>query len=357
MKNRWLNSGSMSRNIPDIPNRENNGTLNFGCTGVDYPFTFVTSGKFSGFDVEIATRFAAKMGMKLHIQTFVFSSLITAISSNKIDFAAGCIAITEERAKKMAFSNPYMHTNTAAVVLSADNTDANAGIINSVKRDFYNTFIQDGRYQLLIDGVGCTVKISIFSVLFGTLLGFLICWMRMSSRKWLVNLTKAYIYIFRGIPQVVLLMLLFYVVFASSRMDGVIVSIIGFSITFSAYVCEMFRSSIESVNKGQTEACLAMGFTPFQAFRYITFPITVQRVFPVYIGEVIALIKSTSIVGYIAVEDLTKMSDMIRSLTFDAFFSLIVVTIIYFILIILTISGLRTLQKKTAPKRNKFYKP
>lgn len=354
--NRWMSDNATLSSMPNIPNPEDKGSFTFGCTGVDFPYTFVKNGKPAGLDIELVSRFAAKYGLKMEVKSFNFNSLITAISTGKIDVAANCISITAERSKKINFSNPYLSTNTAVVTLSKNAAEAETGIWSSLKKNVDQTFVQDSRYLLLLDGIGCTIRISIFSVLFGTLLGFLICWMRMSNKQCLVAFTKAYIYFFRGIPQVVLLMLLFYAIFASTSLSGEVVSVIAFSMSFSAYVCEMFRTSIESVGKGQTEACLAMGFTPWQSFRLITFPITVQRVFPVYIGEVIALIKSTSIVGYITVEDLTKVSDMIRSLTFDAFFSLIVVTIIYFILIVLTINGLKIIQKHTARKQHKFYK-
>lgn len=350
---RWFGKGNKYSKMPVIPNKGDKGVIRMGTTAVYYPYSFVQDGRYAGMDIELPERFAASIGMKLDIQTFTFPSMITAISTGKIDMASNTISVTEERAKMIAFGNPHMWSKSGAAVMSAKGRE-NENFIASLKNNIYKTFVQDDRYKLLLKGIWCTVKISVLSILLGTILGFLICWMRMSSVKWLVKFTKAYIYFFRGIPQVVFLMLLFYVVFASSKLSGEIVSIIGFGITFSAYVCEMFRTSIESVNKGQIEAGLAMGFTPFQSFRFFTLPIMIQRVFPVYIGEVIGLIKATSIVGYIAVEDLTKASDMIRSLTFDAFFSLIVITIIYFILIVLAINGLKSIQKLTAPKRNKF---
>ena len=101
---------------------------------------------------------------------------------------------------------------------------------------------------------------------------------------------------------------------------------------FAAYVSEMFRTSISSISYGQTEAGLAMGFGKVKTFRYVVLPQAIDRVLPVYRGEFISLVKMTSIVGYIAVQDLTKASDIIRSRTFDAFFPLIVVAIIYFLL-------------------------
>jgi polar amino acid transport system substrate-binding protein len=136
----------------------------------------------------------------------------------------------------------------------------------------------------------------------------------------------------RGIPVLVVLMLIFYVVFASVNIDPVFVSVIAFGMNFAAYAAEIYRAGIESIDRGQTEAGVAMGFTKVQIFLDIILPQTVMRILPVYKGEFITLVKMTSIVGYIAVQDLTKASDIIRSRTFDAFFPIIMVAVLYFLI-------------------------
>jgi polar amino acid transport system substrate-binding protein len=189
------------------------------------------------------------------------------------------------------------------------------------------------------------------AALLGTLLGAIVCMMRMSKSRMLRLVAKVYIDLLRGIPQVVLLMLMFYVVFSAFDISGVWVATFTFAMNFAAYVSEMFRTSIESVKKGQTEAGVAMGFSKTKTFLYIVLPQAVQRVLPVYKGEFIALVKMTSIVGYIAVQDLTKASDIIRSRTFDAFFPLIMVAILYFLLAWSLTLLLEKIQVGTAPKR------
>jgi ABC-type amino acid transport system permease subunit len=154
--------------------------------------------------------------------------------------------------------------------------------------------------------------------------------MRMSKLRWLRIPAKIYIDILRGTPVLVLLMLIFYVVFASVNISPVFVAVIAFGMNFAAYIAEIFRAGIQSIDRGQTEAAIAIGFTPVQSFVHIILPQTIQRILPVYKGEFISLVKMTSIVGYIAVQDLTKASDIIRSRTFDAFFPLIIVAILYF---------------------------
>ena len=154
----------------------------------------------------------------------------------------------------------------------------------------------------------------------------------MSKLPWLSGPARVYISILRGMPVLVLLMLIFYVVFASVDIDPLLVAIIAFGMNFAAYVSEIFRTGIEGVDRGQTEAGIAMGFCKVQTFLHVVLPQTVQRILPVYKGEFISLVKMTSIVGYIAVQDLTKASDIIRSRTFDAFFPLIMVALLYFLI-------------------------
>ncbi len=197
---------------------------------------------------------------------------------------------------------------------------------------FNNNLIKEKRWKLILDGLWNTVLISIMSILLGTTIGVGICALRMSKSTVCQAIAKAYINLIRGIPVLVLLMILFYIVFAQVGLDAVVVSIIAFALNFAAYVSEMFRSGLDGIDPGQRKAGIAMGFTNFQTFRYIILPQAVKRVLPVFKGESISLVKTTSIVGYIAVADLTKASDIIRSRTFDAFFPLIVITIIYFIL-------------------------
>jgi len=202
----------------------------------------------------------------------------------------------------------------------------------SVSDSFYNNLIAEDRYRMILDGLKVTLLITFCAAIFGTLLGGLVCWMRMSRRKWVSTTAKVYIDIMRGTPVLVLLMLMYYVVMAPVNATGIVVAIITFAMNMAAYVSEMLRTAIEGIDRGQTEAGLALGYTRRQTFFKIVLPQVVKAVMPVYQGEVISLLKGTSIVGYIAVADMTRASDLIRSRTFDAFFPLIVTAIIYFLI-------------------------
>jgi polar amino acid transport system substrate-binding protein len=205
-------------------------------------------------------------------------------------------------------------------------------LIGSITESFTNNLIAEDRYRMILDGLQVTLLITLYSAVLGTLMGGLVCWMRMSRRTWLQQVAKVYIELMRGTPVLVLLMLMYYVVMAPLDATGIVVAIVTFAMNTAAYISEMLRTTIQGIDRGQTEAGLALGFTPRQTFFHVVLPQVVKAVMPVYQGEVISLLKGTSIVGYIAVADMTRASDLIRSRTFDAFFPLIVTAIIYFLM-------------------------
>ena len=245
-------------------------------------------------------------------------------------------SVTEERKLVMSFGATYYQCHPIILVRDdesqAGESSEDLSFIDSIKDSFYRNFIFEDRYNFLLEGLWETIVISFFSLIVGTILAALLCWMRMSKRRILRSLAVCYIDTMRGVPQLVILMIMFYVVLAETGFTATAVAVISFSIVFAAYVCEMFRSSILALGKGQVEAGIALGFTPMQTFFYIIAPQAIRNVMPVYKGEAVSLFKSTSIVGYIAIVDLTKASDLVRSRTFDAFFPLIVIAIIYFVL-------------------------
>ena len=222
--------------------------------------------------------------------------------------------------------------------------------MNRIFESFYNNLIAEDRYRMILDGLQVTLLITLGAVILGTILGGIICWMRMSRHTGLQKVAKVYIDIMRGTPVLVVLMLMYYVIMAPLEATGVTVAIVTFGMNTAAYIGEMLRSAIQGIDRGQTEAGLALGYTPRQTFLRIVLPQVVKAVMPVYQGEVISLLKGTSIVGYIAVADMTRASDLIRSRTFDAFFPIIVTAIIYFFMAWLIGVMLKSLVQKQHTK-------
>ncbi len=367
MTSRWMDKGLME--MPEIKNKENNGILKVGVVSdLGMPSIVIQNGRLIGFDIEIARRFAAYLGKKFIPVDLQFGSLISSISTKKIDIITSSMMVTEEREKQIDFSDPYYESGVSVIArkmniehpiglngmpeAGSDQEDSGSKPIwKSISDSFYNNIILEKRYIHIIDGLEVTMLISILAALLGTLIGSLVCYMRMSKRKILSETAKVYISLLRGTPVLVLLMIIYYVVFSSVNINPVIVAIIAFGLNFGAYVSEMFRTSVESIDKGQREAAIAGGFAKMQTFVYIILPQALRHILPVYKGEFISLIKMTSIVGYIAVQDLTKASDIIRSRTFDAFFPLIMVAVIYLFLAWLLTWALGLIEISVDPKR------
>ncbi|MFO7831532.1 MAG: amino acid ABC transporter permease [Desulfuromonadaceae bacterium] len=226
-----------------------------------------------------------------------------------------------------------------------------AGFWGDMEQSFAANILAEQRWRLILDGLKATLLISAGATLAGTVIGMLVCALHMARLPLLSFIGRAYIYVVRGLPVLLLLMLIFYVVFASVNISPVGVAIIAFAINFGAYAAVMFRNGIESVPPGQTEAGLALGFTRVQTFRQIIVPQALRRIVPVYRSEFITLVKTTSIVGYIGVQDLTRAGDIIRSRTFEAFFPLMLVAVLYFVIIWFLGLGLDHFESRMEPRR------
>ncbi len=337
MHKRWFVEDAETAVMPAYESRPSGRKLVVGVSVEDLPYVAVMNGEYVGFDIEMMQTFASRKGYKLELVTIEFPALVAALSSGKVDMITDGIAISEERAKQINFSDEYAIFSTAVIApkknlaayKSEEIVEVKKSFFTRLSESFYNNIIHEKRYMMIIKGLLVTIVISIFAAIVGTLLGGLVCMMRMSKNKLLYHIASLYISLIRGTPVLVLLMIIYYVVFASVNLNPVIVAVLAFGINFAAYVSEMFRTGIESVDKGQKEAGIASGFTSIQTFIYIIMPQALRQVLPVYKGEFVSLVKMTSIVGYIAVEDLTKASDIIRSRTFDAFFPLIMAAVIY----------------------------
>lgn len=210
--------------------------------------------------------------------------------------------------------------------------------------------LTEDRWQVLLDGLGMTVKVSLLAILFATLWGAVLCAIRLSRKRVLSRTAGTYIELMRSLPILILLLVSFYIIFATSPLSKVQIAVVCFSLYFGAYFSEVFRTGIESVDKGQREAGAALGMSRGQIFGRIILPQALLRCLPLYKTQAVALIKGTSIVGYVSVMDLTKAGDFIRGRTFDAFFPLLLVALIYLILSWLFGAGIDLLERKLTPK-------
>ncbi len=205
---------------------------------------------------------------------------------------------------------------------------------------FINNFITDDRWTYLTEGLKVTLEVTFFALLIGIALGFLIAMVRSTYDKTgklriFDFICKIYLTVIRGTPVVVQLLIIYFVIFGSVDISKTFVAVMAFGLNSAAYVAEIFRSGIMSIDRGQFEAGRSLGFNYAQTMRYIIMPQAFKNVLPALGNEFIVLLKETSVSGYIALQDLTKGGDIIRSRTYDAFMPLIAVAIIYLVMVII----------------------
>ena len=209
--------------------------------------------------------------------------------------------------------------------------------MSSLRDVFYKTFIYDNRYLFFLEGLKFTLIIAFFSVILGLFLGIVTSVIRdyykeTKKFKFLSKLCDIYVYVIRGTPTILQLMILYYVVFKSSTLSPIVVGIIAFGINSGAYVSEIFRAGFEGIDKGQREASKTLGLNYIKTMRYDIFPQALTKIFPALGNEVITLVKETSIAGYIGIVELIKAADIISSRTYDYFFPLVVSAVVYLFL-------------------------
>ena len=210
----------------------------------------------------------------------------------------------------------------------------------SLKERFILNFVSDDRWKYLVNGLKVTMIVAFFAALLGIVIGFLLAIIRAThdkegKLKVLNFIAHIYITIIRGTPVVVQLLIIYFVVFGSVNVSKVLVAVLAFGLNSGAYVAEIFRSGIMSIDQGQFEAGRSIGMTYIQTMRHIIIPQAFKNVLPALGNEFIVLMKETSVSGYIALQDLTKGGDIIRSRTYDAFMPLIAIALIYLFVVMI----------------------
>ena len=350
---KWYGETEPQVSVPLNELSDNSKSLKVSIDTTRKPFVYRYNNEPVGFEIEVLYLFCEKYDYKITVEDVSFASGLAGLAGGKYDLVCGGLYMTPERKESVNFSDPYMKADVVMAFLG----EGGGGFWGSVGESFEKTFVREGRWKMILEGIGTTLLISLCAVLGGTVLGFLLYLASRSKYKALSafarGFARVYSKIITGTPTLVVLMLLFYVVFGNTDLSGVVVAIIGFILTFGSFVYTQLKLTVEGVDIGQTEAAYALGYGRNRTFFRIILPQAMKMFAPAYSAEIVSLVKATSVVGYIAVEDLTKVGDIIRSNTYEAFFPLIAVAVIYF-LITWGISALLDLvRRKTDPRKRK----
>ena len=222
----------------------------------------------------------------------------------------------------------------------------------TLQEKLYKILIQGGSWKVILGGLWVTIRISALALLFGTLLGALICLLRTRKNVIIRTIASVYIAILRGMPVLMLLLLLFYGIFARAGMKPVTVAVITFSLNVSAHVAELLRAAMEAADKGQAEAARTLGFSAWDTFRLVTLPQVLRIAKPVYQSTITNLIQWTSVVGYVTITDLTRVINNTASRTMQPLLTIIIGMLIYLALSYI-IFGLFALSDKIKARKRR----
>jgi len=340
------NTGNSPYISPDNVNRSN-GTLTMATNAYFPPYEFYKDGKVIGIDAEMAQALADKLGKTLVIEDMEFESIITAVQSGKADIGVAGMTVTPDRLKNIDFSISYTTSKQVIVVRDNEAIARNSNFIEKFKSDF----IEDNRYQYLLTGLKNTLIIAICAAIIGIIIGFLVAVVRSShdktgNMKVLNFICNIYLTVIRGTPAMVQLLIIYYIIFGSVNINKLIVAILAFGINSGAYVAEIFRSGIMSIDAGQFEAARSLGLNYRQTMIKVILPQAFKNVLPALANEFIVLLKETSISGYIGLNDLTRGGDIIRSITYDALLPLFGVALIYLALVVVLSALVKKLERR-----------
>lgn len=348
MESYWMRNFSPDTCVTDKSGiTGENGKLTIALEGGYEPYAYHGFGELQGYDVDFIYRFCREYGYTPVFNEVNYDAISAGLESGKYDIGTNLL-YTEEREGAIEMSAPYNVLEIKAIV-SGGSADHESFFL-SLKNSFQKTFIKDSRWQLFADGAKVTMFMTVSSMLLGTLLGFvlyLLC-RDCSAAK---HLTELFSFVIGTTPTVLFLMILYYIIFGNWNIGGIWVSIVAFSLLFGTSVYDMITDGIAAVGVQQYEGARALGYGKNQTLFHVLLPQAAKHIFPRYKNEIIALIKDTSIVGYIAVSDLTKMSDIVRNRTYEAFFPLISTAIIYFAITGLLIALVKRVEIKFDPKR------
>ncbi len=332
LHDKWMAADEDAKTMPEQDWDAPNGKLTVSFAILE-PMAYLTGAdEVKGYEAELVLDIARDLGYTVEFSSGLFTGVLAAVQSGKVDVAIGNISISPERAEKMDLTDPdYKGAVVPVVRDTGDDAEESGGIWGYLSSSFKKTFIVEGRWRLILSGLGVTVLISVCSGFLGTLLGFGTVLVRRSGVRWAVKLVDAYQALIGGVPLVVVLMVLDYVVFGSISIAGEIVAIVAFTIAFGATAGTTMWTAITGIDVVEEESGLALGYTRSQVFKKIIFPQAAMQFTPQLVGQFVSLVKDTAVVGYIAVQDLTRASDIIRSRTMDAFFPLLTTAVIYFL--------------------------
>ena len=331
LRSKWLFASDEAKTIPPTQKNSPNGVLRVACATIA-PMAYVQGDNtMVGYEVELVQRISHELGYAATFYSAPFTNVLSDVENGKADVGIGNITVTPDRQQRFNMTVPD-YSGRIVLVTHASNNPKGINPIEGVMRSFKRNFLDEGRWKVILDGLGVTATITIVTAVVGTPLALWLVKLRYRRGKWISWHIALFQSLMGGIPIVVVIMLLYYVLFGAIDIAGELIAIIAFILVFSGRASGLLWEAIEGIDKSQEEGAIAMGYTPDQVYSKILFPQAITKTRERLVGMYVNIFKETAVVGYIAVQDLTRASDFIRARTMDAFFPLVATALIYFVI-------------------------
>lgn len=330
---KWTGSDESVKVLPAQDWPGTNGTVVVAACDTLMPMSYSgENGQLIGMEEEVVLLIAKELDYHVEFQGMEFSAVMPTVQSGKAKIGIGSILVNDERREIVDFIEYYPGSIVLMVRSAEQQTAEQATFLDALKGSLERTFVTDNRYQLILSGLLVTVVVAVLSGAFGTLLGFGLVLVRRKNHPVLNKIIDIYGSLINGIPVVVILMVLYYIIFGAVDAPAAAVAVIGFTLVFGSRSFATIWNAVKAVDGGQMEAALALGYSEKLAFRRVILPQAKGVYMAPLRTQLVALLKETSIAGYITVLDLTRAGDIIRGRTLEAFFPLIAIAAIYFLL-------------------------
>ena len=310
-----------------------NGKLTIAYEGDNIPFVYNSAGRPVGYEVDLAIGFCREYGYGLEFVENSFSEVLDGVMEGEYSAGFGAVTVTEERAKRMIFSEPYYSGGISVCVSSQNNNNTDNSMKSEIERRFKRTFIDHDRYKLFLKGILITVIIFLLAAFLGTPLGILLY--VGSERGNLVtrSIAKLVPKIIYCMPAIMIIMLIYYNYYTGMYYGGIIASVIGFTLVVAEGVYRVIRRNVSEIEEGLLEAKFRLEYMDKKEFFVALKEKRGERLVRDYREELINVLKLTSVVGYISVQDMTKVFETIRNESYELFVPLLATTLVYFILV------------------------
>lgn len=333
---KWTGKDETAKQVPEQDWPGDNGTVKVAMCDILEPISYIgDKGQLIGFDIELILLMARELDVHVSFTGMELASVLSSVQAGKVLFGGGSIIATDERKELMDFVEYYPASFVLVVRSVAGKSVSAAGgssFLTQLRDSFVRTFIRDDRYKMVLSGLWLTILMSLASGAGGLVLAYLLVLLRHKNLRPANLLISAAESLVAGIPAVVILMVFYYIVFGKSSIPAVVIAIIGFTLIFGMRAYGVIWNAASTIDSGQREAALALGYTEDMSFRRVVLPQSRRVYAPVLQAQFVSLLKETSIAGYISVLELTRAGDLIRSRTMEAFFPLIAIALIYFVL-------------------------